>query len=103
MLEKIVSEYTSVVAKYLQSEKNLTLKMKKSLLVNLDDSSDEEMNVSLQQNKLMQASLNYEKGLLVEREQEFLSIEKDCIDINQIINEISTLIQGATNFSVPFE
>lgn len=97
MLEKIVSEFHTIIGKYSQSEKNLALKMKKTLLVNLDESSDEDMNVSQQQKQLMQANVNFEKELLVEREQQFKSIEKDVIDINQIMNEISTLIQGKTS------
>lgn len=95
MLEKIVSEFHTIVQKYLQSEKSLALKMKKTLLVNFqDDSSDEDVNVSQQQKQLMQADLDFDKELLVEREQQFQKIESDVVDINQIMNEISTLIHG---------
>lgn len=95
MLEKIASEFHNVVGKYMQAEKNLQMKMKKSQLVNLeDDSSDEDINMSQQQKQLMQANVNLEKELLVDREQQFISIEKDVIDINQIFQEISSLIQG---------
>jgi hypothetical protein len=100
MLEKIVSEFHTIVGKYLQSEKFLSVKMKKTLLVNLDESSDEDMNVSQQQKKLMHANLNSDKELLIEREQQFVSIEKDVIDINQIMNEISTLIQGENSHNL---
>jgi len=100
MLEKIVSEFHNIVQKYLQSEKSLSLKMKKTLLVSVnDDSSDEDVNASQQQKQLLQADLNFDKELLVEREEQFLKIESDVVDINQIMNEISTLIHGETEFA----
>lgn len=96
MLEKIVSEFHNIVQKYLQSEKSLSLKMKKTLLVNVneDDSDDEDVNASQQQKQLQQANLNFDKELLIEREQQFQKIETDVLDINEIMNEISTLING---------
>lgn len=95
MLEKIVSEFQSILQKYLHSEKSLTLKMKKTLLVHLnEDSDDDDVNLSQQQKQLMQANLNFEKELLVDREQQFQKIETDIIDINQIMSEISTLVNG---------
>jgi UDP-N-acetylmuramoylalanine-D-glutamate ligase len=101
MLEKIVSEFHNIVEKYLQSEKNLTMRMKKTMLVNLnDESSDEDVNMSQQQKRLLQANANFDKELLLEREQQFQNIEKDVSDINQIMNEISTLISG--NISINF-
>ena len=99
MLEKIISEFHSISEKYLQSEKNLTLRMKKTLLVNLDESSDEDVNSS-QQKHLLQANATVEiqNSLFLDREQQFQNIEKDVNDINQIMNEISTLIQGRCEF-----
>lgn len=101
MLEKIVSEFHTIVQKYLQSERALSLKMKRTLLVNVNDqdfdSDDEDMSASQQQKQLAQANLNFEKELLVEREQQFNEIESDVLDINQIMNEISTLIHGKLN------
>lgn len=81
MLEKIVNDFHSIVDFYLQSEKTLSLKLRKTLLVNVDeeDSDDEDVNVSQQQRQLMQANLNFEKELLVEREQQFQRIEADVI------------------------
>lgn len=96
MLEKIVSEFHNIVQKYLQSEKSLSLKMRKTLLVNANDqdSDDEDVNFSQQQKQLDHANLNFEKELLIERDQQFQKIETDVIDINEIMNEISTLING---------
>ena len=96
MLEKIISEFHSIAEKYLQSEKNLTLRMKKTLLVSLDESSDEDVNSS-QQKQLLHAhdaTAEIQNSLFLDREQQFQNIEKDVNDINQIMNEISTLIQG---------
>lgn len=104
MLEKIVSEFHTIVQKYLQSEKLLSMKMRKTLLVDVndEDSDDDNMNVSQEQKQLIQANLNFEKELLVEREEQFQKIESDVIDINQIMNEISTLIHGEEKFVVDF-
>ncbi|CRL01659.1 CLUMA_CG014881, isoform A [Clunio marinus] len=94
VLEKIASEFHAIVQKYLQSEKSLSLKLKKTLLVNInnDDSDDEDVTASIQQKQLTQANYNFEKELLVEREEQFQKIETNVIDINQIMSEISTLI-----------
>lgn len=104
MLEKIISEFQSICSKYLQSEKTLSLKLKKTLLVNLneEEESDEDMNASQQQKQLAQANLQFEKELLVEREREFQKIEANVIDINQIMQEISTLIHGEM-FAIIYE
>jgi len=94
MLEKIASEFHNIVEKYVQSEKSLSMKMKKTLLVNVhdEDSDDEDVNVSPQQKQLHQANLNFEKELLIEREEHFQKIETDVSELNEIMNEISTLI-----------
>lgn len=98
MLEKTVSEFHAIVQKYLQSDKSLTLKMRKSLLVSVnddDDDSDEDMNTSQQQKQLMNLHDNNE--ILVEREEHFQKIETNVIDINQMMSEISTLIHGKSD------
>lgn len=84
----------------MQAEKNLMMRVKKTMLVNFDESSDEDVNMSQQQKKLIQANANFDKELLLEREREFQRIESDVIDINQIMSEISTLISGENNFLI---
>lgn len=69
MLEKIVSEFHTIVGKFLQSEKALSLKMKRTILVNVNDQeydTDEDVNASQQQKQLLQANISAEKELLVE-------------------------------------
>lgn len=101
MLEKIASEFQAIVQKYLQAEKSLSLKMRKTQLVNVEDSDDEDVNVSIQEKQLAQTNLKFEKELLVDREQQFQKIESDVLDINQIMNEISTLIHGEPKILPP--
>jgi UDP-N-acetylmuramoylalanine-D-glutamate ligase len=101
MLEKIVGEFHSIVEKYLQSEKNLTIRMKRTMLVNLDESSDEDVNMSQQQKQLMQANAN-ETDMLRRREEDLQKIESDVMSINQIMNEISTLISGKIFFNFKY-
>lgn len=69
MLEKIVSEFHTIVSKFLQSEKALSLKMKRTILVDVNDQdydTDEDVNASQQQKQLLQANISAEKELLVE-------------------------------------
>lgn len=98
MLEKLVDEFHVVGEKYLAAEKVLDVKMRKSLLVNIaadaEESDDENVNMSLQQQKLMNADLKTEVQVMKNREDDVKTIEKNVIDINQMMKEISTMIEG---------
>lgn len=102
MLEKLVDEFHVIGEKYLSAEKILDMKMRKCLLVNvggdLEESDDENVNVSLQQQKLMNADLKSEVEVMKTREEDVKTIEKNVIDINQMMKEISTMIEGLFEF-----
>lgn len=78
MLEKIVSEFQATVQKYLQSEEVLLLKMKRTLLVNVD-SDDEAVD-----------SLQYQQGLELANMNS--GNEHDVNNIKHIISELFTLV-----------
>lgn len=93
-MEKILSDFNLIVQTYLVTEKNLSLKLRKTVLVNVEDSDEEDQTATIQQRQLQQANLNFEKQLLVDREVAFQKIESEVVDINQIMKEISTMIHG---------
>lgn len=63
------------------------------MLINLND--DEEPSEQDQaQIQIQQESLVFENELLSERERNVKQIEVDVIDINKIMSEISTLVNG---------
>ncbi|KAG5676277.1 hypothetical protein PVAND_006125 [Polypedilum vanderplanki] len=94
--EKLISEFNLVVQKFLQSEKSLNSKIRKALLVNVEDEDDipTSSSVSSQQQQLLAADIRFENELMVEREQNINKIEDDVQEISQIMSEISTLIHG---------
>lgn len=92
--EKLFSEFNIVVQRYLLIEKSLASKLKKTVLVNVDeDESPEPENQRFTQ-QIRQEALQYENEQLLERERNINRIETDVVDINKMMNEISTLIQG---------
>jgi hypothetical protein len=98
MLEKIIGEFQLIVQKFVQLEKSLTLKMRKTLLVNVNDDEDEsDEDIPTQQKKLQQANLNFEKELMEEREKEVSKIESNVVDLNQMMKELSTLVTGESH------
>ncbi|XP_070492442.1 syntaxin-7 [Chironomus tepperi] len=95
--EKIISEFNLVVQRFLQSEKLLNSKIRKALLVNVDDEDVPQSTTSTayqQQQIQIQQDIRFDNDLLVEREHNILKIEDDVNEISQIMSEISTLIQG---------
>lgn len=98
MLEKLVDDFHLVGEKYLTAEKVLDMKMRKCVLVNVggpgEESDDENLNVSHQRQKLVTADLELENAELEAREGDVLKIEKNVVDLNQMMKEISTMIEG---------
>lgn len=46
----------------------------------------------LQKQKLLRENLEFEQGMLVEREQRVQQIEADVLDVNEIMRDLATLI-----------
>lgn len=74
--------------------------MKGILLINasqIDDLNQQATNTDTdllfhQAQKQVQHSLEFEQGMLQERESRIRQIEDDVLDVNQIMRELSTLI-----------
>jgi hypothetical protein len=63
------------------------------LLINLEDDEEQSQQDQMQV-QIQQESLTFENELLSERERNVKQIEVDVIDINKIMSEISTLVNG---------
>lgn len=103
MLEKLIEEFHVVAEKYLAAEKALDIKMRKTVLVNVEEDKsddDEPTRLSHQQQQLINAELKFENQNLARREERMNVIETGVIDINQMIHEISTLIHGLLTFLI---
>ena len=72
--------------------------MKKSLLVQVDDDSPEPAENQRLIQKIREEALEYENEQLIERERNIERIETDVGDINKMMTEISSLIQGEKAF-----
>lgn len=73
----------------------LNSKIRKALLVNVDDDDNSSASHSTQRQLQQQhADIKFDNELLVDREQQILKIEDDVNEISQIMSEISTLIHG---------
>lgn len=97
--EKLISEFHLVVQKFLQSEKSLNSKIRKALLVNVNDEDDlqQPQASSSSQQQLLAKDLRFENELALEREQNINKIEDDVQEIAQIMSEISTLIHSQSD------
>lgn len=99
-VEKLTSEFRDVVEHYSRSQKEIAAKMKGILLINAsqsDDLNQQATNTDTdlqfhQAQKQVQQNLEFEKGMLQERESRIRQIEDDVLDVNQIMKELSLLI-----------
>lgn len=83
------------------SLQQIAAKMKGILLINAsqqDDINQDTVTASdtdllfHQQQKSLQQNLQFEQSMMKEREQRVRQIEEDVLDVNQIMRELSTLI-----------
>lgn len=83
-----------------RSEQEIAAKMKGILLINasqIDDLNQQVTNTDTdllfhQAQKQVQQNLDFERGMLQERESRIRQIEDDLLDVNQIMRELSSLI-----------
>jgi len=96
-VEKLTSDFKNVVEMYSTSQKQIAGKMKAMFLTNAsqnDDINRDSMNGNDRdrQQQLLQENLQFEQGMLVEREQRVQQIEADVLDVNEIMRDLATLI-----------
>lgn len=102
---KLTSDFKLVVQKFTDTQKQIVAKMKTTTPTNsgfLESSEDQKQSLvdaeATQQAQLQyQRHLEFEHGLLIERENRVRQIEADIVDVNDIMRELATLVveQGA--------
>lgn len=93
-VEKAISDFQMIVQKYAKTEKSLTVKMRNTMLVDMaqqDDEAEQDDTEDMQQ-KLLHASFKFENELLIEREQNVNLIESNVLDVNEMMNNLSSLL-----------
>ncbi|KAG4065321.1 hypothetical protein HA402_012763 [Bradysia odoriphaga] len=101
-VEKLTSDFKNVVEMYSSSQKQIAAKMKAIFLTNASQNDDihrDSMNGNendrqqqLQKQKMLRENLEFEQGMLVEREHRVQQIEADVLDVNEIMRDLATLI-----------
>lgn len=99
-VEKAISDFQLIVQKYAKTEKSLTVKMRNIMLVDMaqqDEEAEQDDTEDLQQ-KMLHANFKFENELLIEREQNVNLIESNVLDVNEMMNNLSSLLhaQGET-------
>ncbi|XP_029048052.1 syntaxin-12 isoform X1 [Osmia bicornis bicornis] len=100
-IEKLTTDFKDAVQRYSDMQKSVAAKMKRYILPttsveNPVDPDDEEQQRLLQvqedEQQAKQRSLEFQQGLLFEREDRIKRIEGDILDVNQIMRELSALV-----------
>jgi len=111
---RLTSDFQSVVQRYTDLQKQIVAKMKTTLLrpesmtgsmtgSTTDTTEDPTQNLlaaeaQRQAQLQLQEELEFEQGMLLEREERIREIESDILDVNTIMKELGTLVheQGET-------
>ena len=83
-----------IVQKYAKTEKSLTVKMRNTMLIDMaqqDEEAEQDDTEDMQQ-KMLHANLKFENELLIEREQNVNLIESNVLDVNEMMNNLSSLL-----------
>nr|BAN20598.1 conserved hypothetical protein [Riptortus pedestris] len=100
LVDKLTNSFKEAVQMYQRVQKQVVEKLKTHILPSehaiLDDLSQSKNNEEAQNDPNLQKALTnqleFERGLLLEREQTMKSIESCVIDINQIMKEIGVMV-----------
>ncbi|XP_012267800.2 t-SNARE domain-containing protein 1 [Athalia rosae] len=102
-IEKLTTDFKEAFLRYSDMQKAFAEKMKRYLLVSsnnsenqsADGSQDTDTLVQIQEDnerREVQRSLEFDQGLLLEREERIRRIEGDILDANQIMRELGALV-----------
>lgn len=97
---RLTSDFKQAVGKFTDTQKQIVSKMKTTALpstVALTDSEDQNQSLvdseAAQQAQINhQQQLEFEQGLLLERENRIRQIETDIVDVNDIMKELANLV-----------
>ncbi|KAK0162718.1 hypothetical protein PV327_006473 [Microctonus hyperodae] len=102
-IEKLTTDFKDAMRRYSDMQQNIAGKMKRHILpsTNLMDSQQEEGDSERQgliqaqmddERRAEQRALEFEQGLILEREDSIRRIEGDILDVNQIMREFGVLV-----------
>ena len=97
---RLTSDFSSNVQRYTDLQKSIVAKMKVTFLPPTksagstdDDKSELVSNEEAQiQEQVLQQNLEFEQGMLIEREERIRQIESDIVDINDIMKQLGTMV-----------
>jgi len=101
---RLTSDFQLAVQKFTDTQKQILNKMKTTPLPSRAMFDSEDQNQSLvdseaaqQAQQQLQQQIEFEQGMLLERENRIRQIETDILDVNDIMKELATLVheQGA--------
>uniref|UniRef100_U5EIB6 Putative snare protein pep12/vam3/syntaxin 7/syntaxin 17 n=1 Tax=Corethrella appendiculata TaxID=1370023 RepID=U5EIB6_9DIPT len=99
-VERLTADFKYVVEIYSKSQQVIAAKMKQILLVGIypsDNNYDSQSSMTNNENteKLIQQQrqMQFEEDMLLEREQRIRQIEADVLDVNEIMKDLSNLVQ----------
>lgn len=102
-LEKLTNGFGSVVEKYSAIQQRISSAMKQTFVqsenAQLQDeqtyaAAESDRSVLLQRQTEIQAGLQFEQDMLVDREIQFKQIEADILDVNSIMRTVSSILQA---------
>ncbi|CAG7727616.1 unnamed protein product [Allacma fusca] len=100
---RLTSDFGSTVQRYTDLQKQIVAKMKVTFLppsktsgsADDDDQSQLVNNEETQaQAQHLQETLEFEQGMLIEREDRIRQIESDIVDVNDIMRELGTMVHA---------
>lgn len=101
-LERLTSEFQTVVKKYSDIQQQIAKLMKQLVLVaatqqqDENNSNDNDREELLQRQLQMQNGLQFENDMLQDREIKIREIEADVLDVNAIMRDLGTLVHEQT-------
>jgi len=102
-ITRVSSDFSAIVKNYTDLQKQIVAKMKITYLphprgsVQLDNDDDQTKSLvdseeTQAQAQRLQETLEFEQGLLVEREERIRQIESDIIDVNEIMRDLGSMV-----------
>jgi len=101
---RLTSDFQSTAERYTDLQKQIVAKMKTTLLpshmsrsASLTETEDQDESLVAAENQRqaqlqLQEQLEFEQGMLIEREQRIREIESDILDVNSIMRELGTMV-----------
>jgi hypothetical protein len=101
---RLTSDFQKAVERYTDLQKQIVAKMKTTMLpspmsrsASLTETEDQDESLVAAENQRqaqlqLQEQLEFEQGMLIEREERIRQIESDILDVNSIMRELGTMV-----------